>query len=228
MGHFEWSSFWRERKNIKWLIGRIHICPFFKYKRYIHIGEHVCVCAQAWTAEAVASEPSLPEFLLMGWALTRVPMLFMNFSSALLVSFCFWFHNILWPAPTLSEPIHCFSGETDWLSILRLSENPSHEFSSLGNQFSPDPTQVGKYHSEPLNQVRIKSLKILEGLENNPLTGWRTIVHLSFPYSSFLPQWRQTWPSIARQKAFGFAYLRLHVRDWQGQEWLAPEYVVNI
>lgn len=108
----------------------------------------------------------------------------MNFSSALLVSFCFWFHNILWPAPTLSEPIHCFSGETDWLSIPRLSENPSHEFSSLGNQFSPDPTQARKDHSEPPNQVRIKSLKILEGLENNPLTGWRTIVHLSVPYSS--------------------------------------------
>lgn len=163
------------------------IYVYFLSIKDIYTGEHVCVCAQARTAEAVASESSLPEFLLMGWTLTRVPMLFMNFSSALLATFCFWFHNILWPAPTLSESIHCFSEETDWLSIPRLSENPSHEFSSLGNQFSLDPTQAGKYHSEPPNQVRIKSLKILEGLENHTLTGWRTIVHLSGPYSSFLP-----------------------------------------
>lgn len=63
---------------------------FFSIKD-IYIEEHVCVCAQARTAEAVASEPSLPEFLLMGWAFTRVPTLFMNFSSAFLVFFAFGF-----------------------------------------------------------------------------------------------------------------------------------------
>lgn len=150
------------------------------------------MCAQTHTAKAVALEPSLPEFLLMGWACIRVPTLFMNFSKAFLVSFCFWFHNILWPAPSLCEPIHCFSGETNWLSIPSLDVNPSPEFSSLSNKFSLDPTKAKKYHSEPLKEVR-KRLRNLGGSENNTLTDWKSTTHLSGPYSSFLPQRWQTW-----------------------------------
>lgn len=62
MSHFEWSSFWRERKNIKWLIGRIHICLFFKYKRYIHRRACMCVCSgpNCWSCGLGAFSPRIP------------------------------------------------------------------------------------------------------------------------------------------------------------------------
>jgi hypothetical protein len=107
----------------------------------------------------------------MGWAFIRVPTLFMNFSIILLFSFCFWFHNIFWPAPSLLEPIHCFSGETDWLSIPWLDRNPSHDFSSLGNTFSLDPTQGKKYHLAPESGQK-EAQNLGQGrLENGIVTG---------------------------------------------------------
>lgn len=51
------------------------------------------------------------ELPLLVWAFIRVPTLFIIFP-AFFSSFCFWFHNILWPALCFFEPVHCFSGDT--------------------------------------------------------------------------------------------------------------------
>ena len=50
------------------------------------------------------------------FGLLWVPILFITFPASFSFFFCFWFHNILWPSPHLSEPVHCFSRETKkWL-----------------------------------------------------------------------------------------------------------------
>lgn len=62
ISHFEWSRFWRGRKNIKWLIVRIHTCLFFKYKRYIHRRASMCVCSgpNCWSCGLGAFSSRIP------------------------------------------------------------------------------------------------------------------------------------------------------------------------
>lgn len=74
------------------------------------------------------------ELPLLVWTFTKVPTLFILFLAFLKMLFCFWFHNMHWPAALLFEPVHYFSGETNKKQSLDM--NSSHRVSALDNIFS--------------------------------------------------------------------------------------------